>query len=70
MEEKSLRASSWLAKRLGLSISTVERLRVRDPASLPPHLCIGGSIRYDEAVVESWLQARLAPPETGGNHGV
>lgn len=70
MTENVLQPTSWLAKRLGLSVSTVERLRVRNPAALPPHIHIGSSIRYDEVVVNAWLQTRLATQVTGGNHGV
>lgn len=69
MTEKVLHPTSWLAKRLCLSISTVERLRVRNPASLPPHIHIGSSIRYDEATVETWLRSRLVGQAIGGNHG-
>ena len=69
MAEKKLHPTSWLAKRLCLSISTVERLRVRKPASLPPHIYIGSSIRYDEATVEAWLQSRLVGQTIGGDHG-
>ena len=44
----------------GLSVSTIERLRARGDRNLPPHVVIGPqSIRYDEAVVEAWLAARM-----------
>lgn len=69
MTENVLQPTSWLAKRLGLSVSTVERLRVRNPASLPPHIHIGSSIRYDEVAVNVWLQTRLATQATRGDHG-
>lgn len=69
MIENVLQPTSWLAKRLGLSVSTVERLRVRNPASLPPHIHIGSSIRYDEATVNAWLRSRLADQAAGGDHG-
>jgi len=52
-----LKPSSWLAKRLGVSITTVERLRAASPSELPPAINIGKSIRYDEAQVELWLLA-------------
>lgn len=58
MVERNLKDTTWLARRLGLSQTTVERLRKQDPDDLPPHLVIGRSIRYDEAVVERWLAAR------------
>lgn len=63
MTTNSLQPTSWLAKRLGLSLSTIERLRTRGEGKLPPHLVIGRhSIRYDVAVVEDWLAAQLEPP--------
>ena len=67
MTTKSLQPTSWLAKRLGLSVSTIERLRARGEGQLPPHLVIGRhTIRYDEAVVEDWLATRqhggITPP--------
>lgn len=59
MTTNILQPTSWLAKRLGLSISTIERLRARGEGQLPPHLVIGRhTIRYDVAVVEDWLAAR------------
>lgn len=56
-----LQPTTWLAKRLGLSLSTVERLRSQDPSELPPHVVIGNSYRYDNHVVEEWLLARMQP---------
>lgn len=45
---------------LGLSVSTIERLRARGERNLPPHVVIGPqSVRYDEAVVEAWLAERM-----------
>lgn len=59
MTTNTLQPTSWLAKRLGLSVSTIERLRARGEGQLPPHLVIGRhTIRYDVAVVEDWLAAR------------
>lgn len=59
MTINTLQPTSWLAKRLGLSVSTIERLRARGEGQLPPHLVIGRhTIRYDVAVVEDWLTAR------------
>jgi len=59
----SLQSTRWLAQRLGLSVSTIERLRARGDRNLPPHVVIGPqSIRYDEAVVEAWLAARMQGP--------
>lgn len=56
-----LQPTTWLAQRLGLSISTVERLRAQNPSELPPHVVIGNSYRYDNHVVEEWLLARMRP---------
>lgn len=62
MTPNTLQPTSWLAKRLGLSVSTIERLRARGEGQLPPHLMIGRrSIRYDAAVVEGWLAERQGP---------
>ena len=62
MSVRPLQPTSWLAKRLGLSVSTVERLRSRGCDTLPPHIVIGGhSIRYDELVVEAWIEKRMRP---------
>ena len=60
----TLRDTAWLAQRLGLSISTVERLRGRELGDIPPHVTIGRSIRYDEAVVEKWLAGQLQANDT------
>lgn len=59
MTANTLQPTSWLAKRLGLSVSTIERLRARGEGQLPPHLVIGRhAIRYDVTVVEDWLVAQ------------
>lgn len=72
MQNRFLRPTSWLAKRLGLSVSTIERLRAQGSTDLPPHVTIGGSIRYDDATVEEWIQARMQQPggaqPQGGDH--
>lgn len=57
-----LRPTAWLAQRLGLSVTTIERLRARNSPDLPPHVTIGHSIRYDDIVVEDWLRQRLQVP--------
>ncbi len=60
MPVRALQPTRWLAQRLGLSVSTIERLRARGDRNLPPHVLIGPqTIRYDEAVVEAWLAARM-----------
>lgn len=59
MTTNALQSTSWLAKRLGLSVSTIERLRAHGKGELPPHIMIGlHTIRHDEAVVEAWLSAQ------------
>lgn len=67
MSVRALQPTRWLAQRLGLSVSTIERLRARGDRNLPPHVVIGPqSIRYDEAVVEAWLAARMQVPPPEG----
>lgn len=64
MPTKTLRRllpTSWLAERLHLSTTTIERLRITDPDSLPPCIHIGRSVRYDELTVEEWLRSRMQP---------
>ena len=55
-----LRPTSWLAKRLGLSVSTIERLRAQGSNDLPPCVRIGGAIRYDDVTVEEWLRNKMS----------
>ncbi len=56
MISNTLQSTTWLAKRLGLSVSRIERLRARGEGDLPPHITVGlHSIRYDADVVEAWL---------------
>lgn len=62
MPPSSLKPTTWLAKRLGVSVTTVERLRAAGSTDLPPCVTIGGSIRYDEAHVEQWLVDRMNAP--------
>lgn len=61
MKLRLLQPTAWLAKRLGLSVTTIERLRAQNPSELPPYVVIGSSIRYDNQVVEEWLLARMRP---------
>lgn len=60
MQTSILRSSRWLAQRLGLSVTTIERLRATGSPDIPPAITIGRSIRYDENLVEQWLQDRIA----------
>jgi predicted DNA-binding transcriptional regulator AlpA len=59
MATKPLRDTAWLAQRLSISETTIERLRAKGGSDLPPFLNIGRSIRYDTDVVESWCAKRL-----------
>jgi len=69
MTTNTLQPTAWLAKRLGLSVSTIERLRARGEGQLPPHLVIGRhTIRYDVTVVEDWLVARQGLPRERVEH--
>lgn len=61
---RRLQPTSWLAERLHLSTTTIERLRITDPDSLPPCIHIGRSVRYDELTVEEWLRSRMHPQPT------
>ncbi len=51
-----MRSTGWLAQRLGLSVTTIERLRAQSPQDLPPCCTIGKSKRYDEQAVEQWIR--------------
>lgn len=57
-----LMPTSWLAEKLNLSVSTVERLRTHQPDQLPPNVSIGCTIRYDDRVVDDWLQKKMGTP--------
>jgi predicted DNA-binding transcriptional regulator AlpA len=50
-----MRSTGWLAQRLGLSTTTIERLRAQGSPDLPPCRTIGKSKRYDERAVEQWI---------------
>ena len=59
---KHLQTTSWLAIRLGVSVKTIERIRANSPEKLPASVMIGNSIRYDEAIVESWIAENVTKP--------
>ncbi len=59
LPDNRLKTTEWLAQRLQVSITTIERLRAQHTPDLPPHITIGRSIRYDPVAVESWLAHRL-----------
>ena len=57
--------TSQVSTRLGVSRSTVERLRRNPAAKFPKPIKIGpNSVRYDAAELDQWLDARRA----GGDH--
>ena len=56
-----LQDSKWLADTLGLSLSTIEKLRSEQPNELPQPIIINKSIRYSEIHVDWWLQKQLEP---------
>lgn len=58
--QKTLKDTVWLAKRLNLSVTTVERFRVKAPKLVPPCIKLGNSIRYDEDTVEAWLKEKAS----------
>ena len=70
-EINQMRSTGWLAQRLGLSVTTIERLRAQGSPDLPPCRTIGKSKRYDEQVVEQWIRdagstnSAQAPQSTG-----
>lgn len=51
-----MKNTAWLAKYLGVSVKTIERLRATDPSHLPPFINIGKSIRYNESTVHTWAE--------------
>lgn len=53
---ESLKTTEWLARRLGLSVTTIERLRAKSSPAIPPHIKVGNSIRYSEEYVEQWIK--------------
>lgn len=55
-----LKDTVWLAKRLAVSVQMIERQRAAGNNGLPPFLRIGKKcVRYDETVVNQWLQQQL-----------
>ena len=47
------------ARRLGVSSSTLEKLRVYQPEKSPPFIRIGRVIRYRIADLDAWATARM-----------
>lgn len=54
-ETNELKNTQWLAERLRISKSTLEKWRSLGFPVLPPAIHIGSMIRYDENEVEEWL---------------
>lgn len=50
-----LQNSAWLAQRLSVSISAINKARVYQPDTIPPHINIGRTVRYCPNVVEQWI---------------
>lgn len=48
------------AKRLGVSASLLEKLRVYQPKKSPPFIRIGRAIRYRAADLDAWASAQNA----------
>jgi len=54
-----LHDTKWLAERLNISISTIEKLRAKKSNEIPSSITINHTIRYSESYVEWWLQKKL-----------
>jgi len=63
-----LRDTKWLANRLGISLSTVEKLRSENSEAIPAAITIGKTIRYGDTYVEWWLQRRMLITVMNYNH--
>lgn len=67
MATKTLREPLYgpadLARRLGVSRSTIYRLR--DQGALPAPLVIGGTLRWDPRIIEEWIRQGAPAPEGG-----
>jgi len=63
-----LRDTKWLANRLGISLSTVEKLRAENSEAIPAAITIGKTIRYGDTYVEWWLQRRMLITVMSYNH--
>jgi len=64
----NLRDTAWLAKKLSLSISTIEKLRAEHSDDIPKAITINRSIRYSESYVEWWIQKKLDPDIADYSH--
>ncbi|WP_417228258.1 helix-turn-helix transcriptional regulator [Amphritea sp.] len=59
MNKNRLMDSTWLAERLGVSLSTIQKLRAYHPHKLPKAVRIGRAVRYDPETVESWIMDNM-----------
>ena len=57
MDEPILADTAWLAKKLSVSVKTIERLRAQKSTDIPPHVFVGGCLRYDTHQVTIWLES-------------
>ena len=56
---KRLMDSKWLAERLGVSLSNIQKLRAYEPEKLPKAVRIGRAVRYDPETVENWIMDNM-----------
>ncbi len=52
---KRLMDSKWLADRLGVSLSSIQKLRAYTPEKRPTAVRVGRAVRYDPETVEQWI---------------
>lgn len=57
MDDTQLLDTGSASRRLGISISTLEKLRVYGGG--PPYLKLGRCVRYRVADIKSWLEERV-----------
>ncbi|MBT1171360.1 helix-turn-helix domain-containing protein [Bifidobacterium sp. SO4] len=60
---KPLWTADDLAKRLGISKSTIFRNRCYHPESMPPSVKIGKQVRWRPEDVEQWITERVGGEE-------
>lgn len=63
--ELNLVDEKQIATRLGVSLSTVRRLRMRDSAFPPAIFVTDDCIRYDAAAVADWVKSRTTERKPG-----
>jgi excisionase family DNA binding protein len=62
-----LLSARTLAKRLGLSVRTLWRLR--SGGKLPPPVRLGGAVRWRAADIDAWVAAGCPDPSLGNRGG-